>query len=167
MSRRVLVAGVGNVFFGDDGFGVEVVRQMGELRWPRGVLVRDYGIRGLHLAYELLEPLDLLIVVDALGGGAAPGTLTLLEPSLDTTVLEPSNGHGMNLPVVFNNVRALGGELPPVRIVGCEPASLREGMELSPEVAAAIPRAIDMIRAVLAEPSAPWGHNPKMQESEA
>lgn len=150
MNRRILVAGVGNVFFGDDGFGVEVVGRMGRERWPATADVRDFGIRGLHLAYELLEPLQLVIIVDALAHGEPPGTVTLLEPELDPEVLATADAHGMNLPVVFATVRSLGGELPRVLLVGCEPANTREGMGLSEPVAAAVPEAIAMIRELLA-----------------
>ena len=85
MSARILIAGVGNIFFGDDGFGMEVVRRL-SLQPPEGAQVIDFGIRGLHLAYALLEPLDLLLVVDALSRGGAPGTVYALEPDLDSGV---------------------------------------------------------------------------------
>lgn len=149
MNRRILVAGVGNVFFGDDGFGVEVVGRMGRERWPAGVEIRDFGIRGLHLAYELLDPLRLLVIVDALGHGELPGTVTLFEPELDPDVLSTADAHGMNLPVVFATVRSLGGELPRVLVIGCEPANTQEGMGLSEPIAAAVPEAIAMIRELL------------------
>jgi len=145
----VLVAGVGNVFRGDDGFGVEVVRRLaGEPLLP-GVGVCDYGIRALHLAYALLEPVDLLIVVDAVSRGEAPGTLYLIEPD-GLGEGETADPHGMSLPTVFASVRALGGSLPRVLVVGCEPADLGETMALSEPVERAIDPALRMIDEILA-----------------
>jgi hydrogenase maturation protease len=146
----VLVAGAGNIFRGDDGFGVEVARRLAEAPLPPGVSVQDYGIRALHLAYALLEPPDLLIVADAVSRGEAPGTLYLIEPDAlgDTGAL--ADPHGMSLTTVFDGVRALGGTLPRVLIVGCEPAELGETMGLSGPVEAAIAPAVRMIREVLA-----------------
>jgi hydrogenase maturation protease len=152
VSRGALVVGVGNVFLGDDGFGVEVVRQLlrgGEV--PAGVTVADYGIRGLHLALDLLDTPELLVVADAVARGLAPGTVTLLRPELDT--LEPggeAEGHGMELSVVFRTVRALGGTLPPTWIVGCEPAVVDEQLGLSEAVARAIAPAVALVRELLA-----------------
>lgn len=146
---RALVAGVGNVFLGDDGFGVELARCLAREALPAGVRVEDYGIRGLHLAYDLLEPIDLLVVLDATARGGVPGTLYVLEP--DPAALEPcvADGHGMDLGAVFAQVRALGGELPRVRVVGCEPATVTEGMGLSGPVQGAIGAAIGLVRDVL------------------
>lgn len=157
MNRRILVAGVGNVFFGDDGFGVEVARRLASESWPAGVSVQDYGIRGLHLAYDLLDPVDLLVVVDALHRGDPPGTVTLLEPDLEDEILVTADAHGMNLPVVFSTVSALGGTMPPVRIVGCQPASVGEAMGLSPVVAAAVDPAATMIRTIISQDRTPAG----------
>jgi hydrogenase maturation protease len=151
VSARVLVAGIGNVFFGDDGFGVEVARRLGGEPLPDGVTVADYGIRGLHLAYRLLEPLDVLIAVDATPRGGVPGTLYAIEPDLapgdDAAGAE---AHGMSLPAVFATVRMMGGALPRVVVLGCEPADVGEHMGLSPSVAAAIEPAVSMLRAMLA-----------------
>jgi hydrogenase maturation protease len=141
----VLVAGAGNIFRGDDGFGVEVARRLGRYPLPAGVSVRDYGIRGLHLAYALLEPIGLLIIADAVSRGDAPGTLYLIEPSTSPDAAVEADPHGMSLPAVFASVRALGGRLPRVLIVGCEPAELGETMGLSEPVARAVAPALDMI----------------------
>jgi hydrogenase maturation protease len=114
------------------------------------VSVRDYGIRALHLAYALLEPLDLLIVVDAVSRGEAPGTLYVIEPSdLDDTDV-PVDPHGMSLPAVFASAQALGGTLPRVLIVGCEPAELGETMGLSGPVERAVAPALQMVHELLA-----------------
>jgi len=146
----VLVAGAGNVFRGDDGFGVEVVRRLAGTPLPPGVSVQDYGIRALHLTYALLEPLDLLIVVDAVSQGEAPGTLYLLEPDALGETAEPTDPHGMSLTTVFSSARALGGTLPRVLIVGCEPEDLGETMALSRPVERAIDPAVRMIHEILA-----------------
>ncbi|HET7752967.1 MAG TPA: hydrogenase maturation protease [Anaeromyxobacteraceae bacterium] len=149
MSERVLVAGIGNVFFGDDGFGVEVARRLGAEPQPDGVVVADYGIRGLHLAYRLLEPLDLLVAVDAAPRGGAPGTLYVIEP--DVTVEPddaPTDAHGMCLPAVLASARMMGGALPRVVVVGCEPAEIVERIGLSPTVGAAVEPALELVRAI-------------------
>jgi hydrogenase maturation protease len=80
VSPRILVAGVGNVFRGDDGFGVAVARRLAHEPLPPGVELRDYGVRGVHLAYELLDGYDLLVLVDAVTRGSPPGTLYVIEP---------------------------------------------------------------------------------------
>jgi len=145
----VLVAGVGNIFHGDDGFGVEVATRLAQRPLPPGVTVRDYGIRALHLAYALLDGPDLLIVADLVSRGEAPGTLYLLEPQgLDEAVT--ADPHGMNLSTVLATVRALGGTLPRVLIVGCEPECLGETLGLSEPVERAVDPAARMIEEVLA-----------------
>jgi hydrogenase maturation protease len=145
----VLVAGVGNVFHGDDGFGVEVATRLAQRPLPPEVSVRDYGIRALHLAYALLDGTELLIVVDLVARGEAPGTLYLLEPELpdDAGQADP---HGMNLSTVLASVRALGGTLPRVLIVGCEPEWVGETMGLSDPVERAVEPAMRLIEEVLA-----------------
>jgi hydrogenase maturation protease len=149
VSERVLVAGVGNVFLGDDGFGVEVVRRLGAEALPDGVAVADYGIRGLHLAFRLLVPLDLLVAVDAAPRGGAPGTLYLIEPDLGEGQESAGEAHGMSLPAVLATARMMGGVLPRVAVVGCEPADVAERMGLSPAVAAAVEPALAMVRSLI------------------
>jgi hydrogenase maturation protease len=150
----ILVAGVGNVFLGDDGFGVEVVRRLSARPLPEGVEVADYGIRGYDLAYALLEGHEAVILVDALPRGEPPGTLCVLEPELEG--LEAAgvlDGHGMNPMEVFRLVRQLGGTLPPTYVVGCEPASFgpadQGSMELSQPVAAAVDDAVELVESLL------------------
>jgi len=152
VSAGVLVACIGNVFLGDDGFGVEVARRLAEGPVPPGVVVTDFGIRGLHLAYALLEPYALAIVVDAVQRGAAPGTLYLLEPESvsDLTGTACTDAHGMSLPAVLATTRAMGGAVPQLLLVGCEPACVDEGMGLSERVAQAVDGAVTMVRDVLA-----------------
>lgn len=157
---RVLVAGVGNLLRQDDGFGVYAVQQLATSQLPAGVRARDFGIRGVHLAFELLDGgVDLLVVVDALSRGADPGTLYLFEPDLDDVSSRASgDAHGMDLPHVFASVRSMGGELPRVLLVGCEPEDLGDGIGLSAAVERAVSPAVEMIRELLqrelASPSA-------------
>jgi hydrogenase maturation protease len=163
MSIRARVAGVGNVFFGDDGFGVEVARRLAEHGLPRGIIVSDIGVRGIHLAFELLEPVDLLIVVDVAPRGGEPGTLYVIDPDF-----EPRSGavstdpHAMDLSVVFDAVVAMGAKLPPVRIVGCEPFDLEPGIGLSAVVAAAVEPAAELVRGLLE----PWLEAPGADANE-
>jgi hydrogenase maturation protease len=150
VSPRVLVAGIGNVFLGDDGFGVEVARRLAARPQPEGVAVADIGIRALHLAYALLDRPGLLVVIDAVQRGEPPGTLCLIDPELASIPAGIPDAHSMNLQTVLAALRNLGGEPPPIRIVGCEPAFIGEEMGLSPLVARAVPRALQMVRAAIA-----------------
>jgi hydrogenase maturation protease len=150
VSDPILVAGVGNVFFRDDGFGVEVARRLGASPPPPGVEVVDFGIGGLQLALRLLDPLRLLVIVDLAPRGGAPGTLHLLEPELeDAPPGGAGGGHGLHVPAVLATARAMGAALPPVRIVGCEPLDVGEGMGLSAPVAAAVDGAVALVRALV------------------
>lgn len=142
---RVLVAGVGNVFFGDDAFGVEVARGLAAAP-PADAKVSDFGIRARHLAFELLEPFELCVVADCMPRGGAPGTLYVVEPDPAGAHGSLADAHAMNLETVFAAVRELGGRLPYTIIVGCEPATIDPGMGLSPAVAGAVPAAIQLIR---------------------
>src|SRR5271165_333708 len=123
---RILVAGIGNIFLGDDAFGVEVVRRLSRRKLPDYVRVADYGIRGLDLAYALLDDYDAAILVDAASQGAEPGTLYVLEPETGEADGGPQTAlveaHGMNPMRVLEMVRAMGGRPRRVLVVGCEPA---------------------------------------------
>lgn len=153
--RRVLVAGIGNIFFGDDGFGVEVVRCLRERGLVDGVDIVDFGIRGLDLTYALLDGYDVAVLVDALPRGGAPGTLYVLEPELATSNTPSIETHGMEPMKVLRLARSLGGRLPVLRIVGCEPTPADEvgemAMGLSPAVAAAVPEAVRMVDALVSQ----------------
>jgi hydrogenase maturation protease len=140
-----LVAGVGNLFFGDDGFGVEVARYLSR-EPPPGAAVADFGIRALHLAYELAGACSLCIVADCVARGGAPGTLYVIDPDLGETAGAVADAHGMNLGVAFAAARELGGTLPTVLVVGCEPVSVEPGIGLSDPVARAVPAAAALIR---------------------
>jgi hydrogenase maturation protease len=152
-TERVLVAGIGNVFLGDDGFGVEVVHRLREVALPERVDLADYGIRGVHLAYDLLDSrFPTVILVDALPLPDAPGTLAVIQVDRDDPrwVLGPqelleapaADGHGMDPESVLRLVQGLGGRIPRVLVVGCRPAVLDEGMRLSPPVRAALDEAV-------------------------
>lgn len=160
----VLIAGIGNIFLGDDGFGVEVVRALQRESLPRWVSVEDFGIRGLHLALRLLEPISHLLVVDAASRGAAPGTLYLIEPEV-SEVTGPADGHSISLPGVFSTLVAAGGEVPPVLLLGCEPESLGEGIELSPPVRRAVPAAVQKIVQWVESLERERGEVPRMSEN--
>jgi hydrogenase maturation protease len=156
VSAWILVAGVGNVFFGDDGFGPAVAQRLRTVELPPGVDVREFGIRGIHLAYELLDGPQLLIVADAVSRGGAPGTLYVLEPEVDGTPGQ-ADAHQMDLGSVFAAVRAMGGSMPRVRIVGCEAESTEPGMSLSPRVEQAVDEAVRLILELLQHERAPVG----------
>ncbi|MCW2765832.1 MAG: peptidase [Nocardioides sp.] len=148
----MLVAGIGNLFCGDDGFGPEVVRRIaaaGDL--PAGVRVVDYGIRGLHLAYDLLEGYDALVIVDAVPGAGEPGGVSVLTVGDDDLGAGECDPHGMAPVAVLASLSDLGGRLPPTYVVGCRPLDVGERIGLSAEVEAAIPEAMERVRAVLRE----------------
>jgi hydrogenase maturation protease len=150
--RRILVAGIGNVFLGDDGFGVEVARRLRDEPLGDGVDVADFGVRGVHLAYELAGgEYDAAILVDAVPRGGAPGTLYALEPDADDRPAAPTDAHNLTPEAVLAWVRRVGGRCGRVVIVGCEPGSLDEAMELSEPVAASIDGAMQMVRRLVVE----------------
>jgi hydrogenase maturation protease len=152
---RTLVAGIGNIFLGDDGFGCEVVRALERMKLPGGVRVIDYGIRGLDLAYALLEPYETVIFVDAVSRGGLPGTVYLLQPGhgydSETTPLDP---HSMDPVHLLAMARSLGEITAEIFIVGCEPKDfgdeLEGRMELSAIVATSIPEAVNAVLELIA-----------------
>jgi hydrogenase maturation protease len=150
---RILIAGIGNVFRTDDGFGCEVARRLASRPWPDGVRVVDYGIRGLHLAYDLLDPWDALVVVDALPGRDAVGGVVVLEIGDDHVGAGGGqvDAHGMDPATVLATLAALGGRLPPrTLLVGCQVAETGDGMGLTPMVSAAVDAAVDTVRDLVA-----------------
>ena len=162
MTASVLVAGVGNIFLGDDGFGVEVARRLTatgqEGALPDGVQVGDYGTSGMHLAYDLADhDYDTTILVDAAPRGEPPGTLTVLEiGSQDRPALTPEgsqlfNGHGMQPEVVLSVLDMLGAEPGRILVVACEPASAGPGMGLSAPVEAAVGEAVALVTRLVTE----------------
>jgi hydrogenase maturation protease len=150
VSRRTLVAGIGNVFLGDDGFGVEVAARLQREPLPPGVRVVDTGIRARDLAYELLDGgYDAAILVDAVARGEVPGTLSLIEPGVrapNDGTGTPFDAHAMTPDTVLSFLRTVGSVSTHIRIVACEPACLDEGIGLSAPVTAAIDEAVAWIR---------------------
>jgi hydrogenase maturation protease len=149
VTSTVLVAGIGNLFLGDDAFGSEVARRLAVQPLPEGVRVVDYGIRGMHLAYDLLDGYDALVVVDALPGDGAPGDLSVLTVGPDDLGEGELDAHGMAPVAVLAGLGLLGGSLPPTYVVGCQPADVEEGIGLTPAVAAAVDGAVTLVREVL------------------
>jgi len=172
----VLVAGIGNIFFADDGFGVEVAHRLLEAGPPPGVTVVDYGIRGVHLAYDLLNGWDTVILVDAVDRGGPPGTVHVLDITAARTAPSPEGSdpenpdpanpdagsrpvgrrraidpHGMTPDAVLDLLDTLGGSTARVYLVGCEPESTEERIGLGPAVSGAVAagtRAVlDLVRA--------------------
>jgi hydrogenase maturation protease len=155
---RILIAGIGNIFLGDDAFGSEVARRLMQRRLPENVRVVDFGIRGFDLAYALLDGYDVTIFVDATPRGDEPGTLYTIEPDLSeldqadapTASVEP---HSMNPLKVLQLVKSMGGEFKRILLVGCEPSPLEaeEGqMGLSEPVEAAAVEAVRLIESLVA-----------------
>lgn len=159
MSGKVLVAGIGNVFLGDDGFGPEVVRHLAGADQPpvvEGARVVDYGIRGMHLLYDLLDGYDALVIIDALPGRGSPGEIAVLTVGVEDLgrLGGDFDPHGMNPVAVLAGLPALGGALPPTYVVGAAPESLEEGIGLSRTLTAAVPEAAATVRALLTR--RPW-----------
>jgi hydrogenase maturation protease len=148
---RTLVAGVGNIFQRDDAFGVEVINLLAGRSWPPGVVVKDFGIRGVHLVYELLDGCDLFVLVDAAQRGCPPGTVTVLEvepehmPSGETVL----DAHGLAPDQVFAMLTSLGGRPGRSLVVACEPADVSPGMGLSEPVRQAVPAAARAVAEIL------------------
>ena len=146
-TRRILVAGIGNVFLGDDGFGVALADRLARRSLPAGVEVVDYGIRGMDLAFAIIEGYDAVVLLDATPRGGAPGTLYMLEvdPDQEAEIVSPG-GHGMDPVQVIGLVRSFGGTLPPMYLVGCEP-----GMALDPDSEDIVASLSASVRAALSE----------------
>jgi hydrogenase maturation protease len=148
----ILVAGIGNMFLGDDGFGPEVIRRVpDQLAGPRVRMV-DYGIRGMHLAYDLLDGWQALVLVDALPNRGAPGSLHVFEANHELlTSASRLDAHAMDPAAVFASLNALGGSPPHTVVIGCEVDNVDEGIGLSPSVAAAVPQAVRAVEAVVTD----------------
>jgi hydrogenase maturation protease len=156
MSKRILIAGVGNIFLGDDGFGVEVVRRLAGREIPEGVEVVDFGIRGMDLAYALQEGYEVVIFVDAIPRGEKPGTVYLLEPEIEEDGEVVLDTHGMDPVKVIKLSRALGAKPTRTLVVGCEPQVVLSGedyddmlMELSGPVHAAVEEAVTLVESLV------------------
>jgi hydrogenase maturation protease len=156
--RRILVAGVGNIFLGDDGFGVEVVRRLAGRELPEGVEVADFGIRGMDLIYALQDGYEAVVFVDAIPRGEEPGTVYLLEPEIEEDGEVVLDTHGMDPVKVIKFARALGAKPTRTFVVGCEPQVVVSGqdyedmlMELSEPVRAAVEEAAKLIESLVEE----------------
>jgi hydrogenase maturation protease len=156
MSKHVLVAGIGNIFLGDDGFGVEVVRRLAGSGLPEGVEVKDFGIRGLDLAYALQDDYELVVFVDATPRGDEPGTVYLIEPEIEEDGVVTLDTHGMDPVKVIKLSRALGARPTRTLVVGCEPQVVVSGedyddmlMELSEPVRAAVEEAAKLVESLV------------------
>ncbi|HUD68135.1 MAG TPA: hydrogenase maturation protease [Candidatus Sulfotelmatobacter sp.] len=153
----ILVAGIGNIFLGDDGFGVEVIRRLAERKLSQRVRITDFGIRGFDLAYALQDGYEATILVDACPHGDAPGTLYVIEPDLKVlddldAPKEMIEAHAMNPVSVLRMARAMNIEVNNVLLVGCEPETLgrEEGyMGLSVPVAAAVEEAVKLVESLI------------------
>jgi hydrogenase maturation protease len=156
---RILVAGIGNIFLGDDGFGVEVVRQLSRSNLPATVRVADFGIRGLDLAYALQDGYETTILVDAFPHGQAPGTVSVVEPDLNAPAASLGVGdfiepHAMNPMNVLRMATAMHGKLKRILLVGCEPATFGGedgGIGLSPVIEAAVRGAVTVVENLVRE----------------
>jgi hydrogenase maturation protease len=155
--KQILVAGVGNAWLQDDAFGGEVARRLEAEGVPTGVTVMDFGTGGLDLAYEVMRGYDALVILDASRHGGEPGTLYVIEPERDEIASEIADGemidpHGMDPATMLRFVRATGGWPGKVVVIGCEPGEVDEvGLGLTPPVAAAVARALELVRETIAE----------------
>jgi len=150
--QRVLVAGIGNIFLGDDGFGTEVAQRLGARPQPDGVKVTDFGIRGLHLALELMEGYDLVVLVDAVRRGDPPGTVSVIEPDTSDLGGEASpDAHDMDPVTVLRLLDDMGGEIDQLLLVAGEVAETDEQIGLSVPMAAAVDEAVRVVENLVAE----------------
>lgn len=153
--KRLLIAGIGNVFLGDDAFGVEVVRRLGTQRWPDGVRVVDFGIRGFDLACALVDGYDGVILVDAVSRSGAPGTLFVLEPAVPQGMKLEFQGHSLTPEKVLALAGGLGEVCRWIRLVGCEPLTFGTEEEpimgLSPPVEAAVEEGMKLVERLVKE----------------
>ena len=158
--NRILVAGIGNIFKGDDAFGVEVAQKLARRTMPEGVLVRDFGIRGIDLTYALIDSYDAAILIDTAQRGLPPGTISIIEPEkpseadlgAQAALLEP---HNLDPAKVLALVSALGGDCPRVILVACEPETFGDeelgAMGLSPAVSAAASEAVSVVERLIGQ----------------
>ena len=150
---RILVAGIGNIFMGDDAFGAEVAQQLAQRNLPADVRVGDFGIRGLDLAYALQDGYETTILIDAYPRGDEPGTLYVAEPDLDriSDSAPEMDAHGLDPLKILRLAASMGASLKRVLLVGCEPATLgpEEGaMGLSEPVARAVTEAVSVVESL-------------------
>jgi hydrogenase maturation protease len=156
-NKQILVAGIGNAWLHDDGFGGEVVRLLSDRELPAGVHVIDFGSGGLDLAYEVMRGYDALILIDISRQGEPPGTLYVMEADPDDIDGKIEDGqmldpHGMDPQTVLRFVKAVGGWPGRVFVVACEPEVVDDvGFGLSEPVSGALARAADVVLETVAE----------------
>lgn len=153
MMNKVLVAGVGNIFLGDDGFGVAVANKLCEMDFPPEALVKDFGIASIHLVFELLNGYEVLILIDAVQTGETPGTLSCFEIDQESVLRDEAtiaDAHTMNPTSVVKLLNDFGGKVDTIYLVGCEPESIEETISLSPSVTQAVDEAVEMTKNLLA-----------------
>jgi hydrogenase maturation protease len=153
---KILVAGVGNIFLGDDAFGVEMVQRLRAVALPPEVTLADFGIRSFDLAYAMADGYDVIILLDATSRGDSPGTVSLVEPEVEGFggIGQPLDAHSTNPERALQIASSLGGQLGHLYVIGCEPGVLEteDGqLGLSEQVEAAIPNAIQMLLTLLHE----------------
>lgn len=140
-----------NIFLGDDGFGSEVARRLTGRTLPTQVRVVDYGIRGMHLAYDLLDGYAALVLIDALPGRGEPGDITVLEVGPDDLGTGVLDAHGMDPVAVLGSLDGLGGELPRTYVVGCTPLDVGDGIGLTAPVEGAVDSAVEIVCRLVGE----------------
>ena len=154
MNKKILVAGIGNVFFGDGGFGPAVAIALRDRTWPTGVEIVDFGVRGIDLAHALTRGLDAVILVDAVARGGTPGTLYVIEPEPMRTSAARAP-HKLDPTAVLQLAATFGDPPRYVRLVGCEPGQIPADDEishgLSPQVEAAIGPAAKLVAQLVRE----------------
>jgi hydrogenase maturation protease len=152
-ARRILVAGIGNVFLGDDGFGVALAGRLAKQRLPDGVEVVDFGIRGMDLALALQDGYDAAVLLDATPRGHPPGTLYVIEPRLEEGDVG-IDAHGMDPVKVLALARHMShppGPPPRTLVVGCEPGDVENVASLTEPVRAALDEAVRLVESVIAD----------------
>ncbi len=157
--NKILIAGVGNIFMGDDGFGCEVARRLAERPLPEGIRLVDFGIRGIDLTYALMDDYDGAIMIDTAERGEAPGTVTVVIPEVavvesanpEDLMLEP---HSLDPAKVLRFVEAMGGGTKKLVLVACEPQTFGGddgAMGLSPAIAGAVDEAVATVERLIGQ----------------
>ncbi|MGA8551953.1 MAG: hydrogenase maturation protease [Stellaceae bacterium] len=172
---RILVAGIGNIFDGDDGFGVEVARRLGLRPLPASVTVADFGVRGIDLTYALLDDCEAAVLVDTARRGEPPGTISIVEPQLPAADPDPEDLllplHDLDPAKVLRVVALLGGTCRRILLVACEPPTFGDDGDgvigLSEPVGAALDQAVATVEELIAELAAELAMPAEPRQEEA